>query len=110
MADGRKGMHTEVVQAQERFLLLTGFALPLDGIHEFADSKTYVPDPPAANLLGPIDQLTLQARDRTRPYIRLVPDAAASSAEVDAEGEVRARSMCLTGTRLSTLPCSARVG
>ena len=57
---------------------VTGFALPLDGIHEFADSKTYVPDPPAGNMLGPIDQLTLQARDRTRPYIRLVPDAAAS--------------------------------
>jgi len=57
---------------------VTGFALPLDGVHEFADSKTYVPDPPPVNRLGPIGELTLQAADRTRPYIRLVPGAGAS--------------------------------
>ncbi|MCW3475297.1 hypothetical protein [Limobrevibacterium gyesilva] len=58
---------------------VTGFALPLDGVHEFADSKTYVPDAPPGNVLGPVNVLTLQAADRTRPYIRLVPDAGATS-------------------------------
>jgi hypothetical protein len=87
--DRRAGLATEIV---ERFNPgpqdgngndlspgpVTGFVLPLDGIHEFADSKTYIPDPPQANLLGPIGQLTLQAADRTRPYIRLVPGAGGS--------------------------------
>src|SRR5207248_475016 len=84
---------------------VTGFALPFDGIHEFADSKTYVPDPPAANLLGPIDQLTLQARDRTRPYIRLVPDAAAS--EITFAGPAPAappRSLTIDGLWIGIVP------
>jgi len=84
---------------------VTGFALPLDGIHEFADSKTYVPDAPVANNLGPINQLTLQARDRTRPYIRLVPDAAAS--EITFAGPAPAappRSLTIDGLWIGIVP------
>jgi hypothetical protein len=54
---------------------VTGFALPIAGVHEFADSKTYEPNAPPGNVLGTIGALTLQAADRTRPYIRLVPEA-----------------------------------
>jgi hypothetical protein len=84
---------------------VTGFALPLDGVHEFADSKTYVPDAPPLNSLGRIDQLTLQARDRTRPYIRLIPDAGAS--EITLAGPVPAappRSLTIDGLWISVLP------
>jgi hypothetical protein len=55
---------------------VTGFALPLDGIHELPTARPMFRS--AGGNLRPIDQLTLQARDRTRPYIRLVPDAAAA--------------------------------
>jgi len=54
---------------------VTGFALPVDGVHEFADSKTYVPDAPPGSVTGEVGTLTLQAADRTRPYLRLVPEA-----------------------------------
>ena len=84
---------------------VTGFALPLDGVHEFADGKTYVPDPPPGNVLGPIDQLTLQAADRTRPYIRLQPEAGA--AEITLAGPAPAappRSVTLDGLWISIAP------
>lgn len=55
---------------------LTGFALPSSGTHEFPNSKTYVPDAPAANTVDNIDALWLQAADRSRPYITLVPGSA----------------------------------
>jgi hypothetical protein len=57
---------------------VTGFAIPVDGIHQFVDSKTYVPDAPPGNIVGEVRALTLQAADRTRPYLRLVPQAAGS--------------------------------
>ena len=55
---------------------LTGFSLPSTGVHEFPSSKTHVPDAPAANTVDNIGTLWLQAADRTRPYVTLVPGTA----------------------------------
>jgi hypothetical protein len=84
---------------------VTGFALPLDGVHEFVDSKTYVPDPPPGNLLGPIGQLVLQAADRTRPYLRLVPEG--GGVEITLAGPAPAappRSLTIDGVWIGIVP------
>ena len=52
---------------------VTGFVLPSEGIHQFANSKTYLPTAPAANTVDTLGALRLQAADRTRPYLTLVP-------------------------------------
>jgi hypothetical protein len=56
-----------------------GFSLPTSGVHEFLDSKTYEPLPPAADTLHLAGDLVLQAADGTRPYLRLIPADGASS-------------------------------
>ena len=53
---------------------VTGFALPADGTHGFVNSKTYRPDTPPGNRLADIEDLWIQADDRERPYITLVPE------------------------------------
>jgi hypothetical protein len=53
---------------------VTGFTLPTDGTHSFANSKTYRPDTPPGNRLSGIEDLWIQADDRERPYITLVPE------------------------------------
>jgi hypothetical protein len=50
-----------------------GFALATTGVQQFGSSKTYEPTAPAANNLSGVRQLVLQAADRQRPYVRLVP-------------------------------------
>jgi hypothetical protein len=50
-----------------------GFALPAEGTHSFTNSKTYRPDTPPANRLSNIEDVWIQADDRERPYITLVP-------------------------------------
>jgi len=57
---------------------VTGFLFPTDGIHQFANSKTYRPAAPAANTVDNIGELSLQAADRTRPYVTLVPGGGGS--------------------------------
>ena len=57
---------------------VTGFGLPTDGNHQFVNSKTYEPDAPPGNVVADVDQLCLQAADRQRPYVRLIPDGGAS--------------------------------
>ena len=52
---------------------VTGFALPVSGVHRFTTSKTYRLDSPPGGTMTGITQLELQAADRTRPYIRLTP-------------------------------------
>ena len=57
---------------------VTGFSLPSTGAHQFTNSKTYRPDAPANNTVDAIEELVLQAADRERPYITLVPGADAT--------------------------------
>jgi hypothetical protein len=52
---------------------VTGFALPVTGVQQFTTSKTYQPDSPPAGVLVDVEQLTLQAADPERPYIRFTP-------------------------------------
>ena len=49
------------------------FSLPDHGTHQFVNSKTYVPDPPADNSLDVASPLCLQAANPERPYLKLVP-------------------------------------
>lgn len=52
---------------------ITGFALPNDGVHQFVNSKSYVPDAPTGSVVDGVDQLRLQARNPERPYLQLRP-------------------------------------
>jgi hypothetical protein len=52
---------------------ITGFSLPNDGIHQFINSKTYIPDAPADNTITDVNKLNLQAKNGERPYIKLKP-------------------------------------
>ena len=54
---------------------VTGFSLPSTGAHQFTNSKTYQPDASADNSVDGIEELVLQAADRERPYVKLVPSA-----------------------------------
>ena len=53
---------------------VTGFSLPSTGAHQFTNSKTYQPDASADNSVDAIEELVLQAADRERPYVKLVPE------------------------------------
>jgi hypothetical protein len=86
---------------------VTGFSLPSTGTHQFTNSKTYEPDTPANNTVDLIDELVLQAADRKRPYVKLVPRADAIEwifrAEDNAsDGEIR--SLTFEGLWLGILP------
>jgi hypothetical protein len=52
---------------------VTGFPIPASGAHQFTNSKTYEPDAPPNNTVADIEELVLQAADRERPYVTLVP-------------------------------------
>jgi hypothetical protein len=58
---------------------VTGFGFVSTGVQQFGSSKTYEPTAPAANTVAAVQQLTLQAADRERPYVRLIPGAAGTS-------------------------------
>ena len=51
---------------------VTGFSLPSTGAHQFINSKTYQAE---NSSLDEIKELVLQAADRQRPYVKLVPGA-----------------------------------
>ena len=76
---------------------VTGFALPVDGTHSFVNSKTYRPDTPPGNRLSGIEDLWLQADDRERPYVSLVPGNNAREWIVEAAPKVADEDQrCLT--------------
>jgi len=52
-----------------------GFPLPVNNVHQFRDSKTYEPNSPPGAIVAGVRQLTLQAADGARPYVRLIPAA-----------------------------------
>ena len=76
---------------------VTGFSLPTDGTHSFKNSKTYRPDAPPGNLLSGIKDLWIQADDRERPYVSLVPGGNAREWIFEAAAKVNADDVrCLT--------------
>lgn len=92
-----------------------GFALPTDGVHQFVNSKTYVPDAPPGNIVDGVIQLCLQARNPERPYLKLVP--AGGGAEwtfsalpkppgFDPEDEANRRLLSMEGLWIGIVPSS----
>ena len=67
---------------------VTGFTLPTDGTHSFMNSKTYRPDAPPDNRLSGIEDLWIQANDRERPHVSLVPGNNAREWVVEAASKV----------------------
>jgi hypothetical protein len=65
---------------------VTGFPLPDSGVHEFLDSKTYQPDLPGGNDLALTGDLTVQAADGTRPFVRIVPEADGTTLTITSPG------------------------
>jgi len=55
---------------------ITGNILPAppSDVHQFINSKTYQPDSPPGGVYSGIDELTLQAKNLQRPFIRLTPE------------------------------------
>jgi hypothetical protein len=93
--------------AQDQPGPVTGFSLPATGAHQFTNSKTYQPNAPAGNTVSGVEQLVLQAADRERPYITLVPGAdgiewifEAAPKATDAD----VRTLTLEGLWLGVLP------
>ena len=58
---------------------VTSFPMPNIGVKTFLNSKTYQPDSPAGGIVTGVQQLTIQAADGQRPYVRLVPDGGGTS-------------------------------
>ena len=94
---------------------ITGFSLPADGVHQLVNSKTYVPDPPAGNVVVDVDHLCLQAKNRERPYLRLVPgddgeswtfEALAKPPDPDPAEEADRRLLSLEGIWLGVVPAT----
>lgn len=86
---------------------VTGFSLPSTGVHQFINSKTYQPDAPVDNVVDNIEELVLQAADRERPYITLVPGAAATEWIFRALPKVSdedVRTLTLEGLWIGVLP------
>lgn len=51
---------------------------PTNGVYEITDNKTYHPASPAGGIVTGVSQLTLQAADERRPYVRLIPQGGGS--------------------------------
>jgi len=78
-----------------------------DGVHQFINSKTYQPIAPAANTVAGIEELVIQAADRQRPYITLIPDADATEWIFEAAPKASdedVRTLTLEGLWLGILP------
>ncbi len=85
---------------------VTGFSLPSTGANQFTNSKTYQPDA-ADNTVDAIEELMLQAADRERPYVTLVPDTDATEFIFEAAPKVSdddVRNLTLEGLWLGILP------
>lgn len=83
---------------------VAGFSLPSTGAHQFINSKTYQP---ANSSLDGIKELVLQAADRQRPYVKLVPGAGQKHWIFKAAGktpEDDVRTLTLEGLWLGILP------
>ncbi len=74
---------------------------------QFINSKTYQPIAPAANTVAGIEELVIQAADRQRPYITLIPDADATEWIFEAAPKASdedVRTLTLEGLWLGILP------
>ena len=86
---------------------VTGFSIPSTGVHQFINSKTYQPIAPAANTVAGIEELVVQAADRQRPYVTLIPNADATEWIFEAAPKASdedVRTLTLEGLWLGILP------